>query len=145
MDEARRRELLELYKLAHAEYRAEVTLGWERQKLFLTLTPALMALGGGLGAQAPWAAEGALAAGAAVAAGGALIVWRSHGRFRATRARLEALADELAVTRFDTTGGMRAGAGQLRGERYRVITVIIALLVFYLLLALGLMWMLWPA
>lgn len=129
-----RSELMELYKLGHAEYRAEVSLGWERQKLFLTLNPTLLAIVGALGAQEPHAAQAALAAAAAVSVAGMFVVVRSHGRYRATRAQLDVLAGELSVPGLETTGGMRQAQGKPRAEGFRVVTVVVTVLALFVLL-----------
>lgn len=123
MAEDTRPELIERLKLAHAEYRAEVALGWDRQKLFLTLNPVLTA---GL-AVAPThtlAARLGYVAAAVVAIAGALIVRRSHTRYQAARAALQHLEDKLGLEDLQTTGGQRAARGGLRLERFRIVDVL---------------------
>lgn len=141
MTESDRKELLERYKLAHAEYRAEVALGWDRQKLFLTINPALTAL---LSSQVHVGIGARLALGAAalVALAGLLIVRRSHTRYRATYATLAALEDQLGITDLQTTGGQREARGSLRLENFRVVDVISALFAVLaaLDLALAVLW-----
>jgi hypothetical protein len=130
-----RRELLERWKLAHAEYRAEVALGWDRQKLFMTLNPVLTA---GLAAAAPPAPELPIVLGfglaACVALAGMLIVLRSHSRYRATRATLQRLEDLLGFEDLQTTGGQREARGLLRLELFRVVDVIAAVFLLFALL-----------
>jgi hypothetical protein len=137
-----RSELVELYKLAHAEYRAEVALGWERQKLFLTLNLALIVIVSAFGGRDRFAVQVALFAGAIVSIAGVLVVRRSHERYRATRTHLDGLTGQLGMAGFETTGGMRHAHGKPRGERFRVVTVVtIVLGVFVLLdIALALFW-----
>jgi len=127
-----RAELFERYKLAHAEYRAEVALGWDRQKLFLVLPATLTALVSSL-ATHRLAAQVALGTAALVALAGALVVFRSHGRYRATRASLQALEDALGITDLQTTGGQREARGSMRLEAFRVVDVLLAV---FLLIAL---------
>lgn len=124
--------LLERWKQAHAEYRAEVALGWDRQKLFLTLNPVLTA---GLAATGvhTTAARLACVAAAAVALAGTLIVLRSHGRYQAARAAVQQLEDALGIEDLQTTGGQRAARGGPRLERFRVVDVLVG--VFVLLAA----------
>lgn len=131
-----RQELLERLKLAHAEYRAEVALGWDRQKLFLTLNPLLTA---GLAASDVHTPAARLAAGAAalVAIAGMLIVLRSHGRYQAARAALLQLEDALDLQDLQTTGGQRELRAGLRLEKFRVVDVIVT--VFALLAAVDVM------
>lgn len=130
-----RKELLERLKLAHAEYRAEVALGWDRQKLFLTLNPVLTA---GLLANGAHTltARCACVLAALIALAGALVVRRSHGRYRAARAALQRLEDQLGLEDLQTTGGQREARGGLRLERFRVVDVLVG--VFLLLAGLDL-------
>jgi hypothetical protein len=126
VDENDRKELIERWKLAHAEYRAEVALGWDRQKLFLTVNPALTALMAssahtGIGARL------GLVAAALTALAGVLVVRRSHGRYRATRTALQSLEDALGIQDLQTTGGQREARGEPRLERFRVVDVVAGL------------------
>lgn len=136
MTDDERKELLERLKLAHAEYRAEVALGWDRQKLFLTLNPVLTA---GLLASGAHtlAARYACVLAALIALAGALVVRRSHGRYRAARAALQRLEDQLGLEDLQTTGGQREARGGLRLERFRVVDVLVG--VFLLLAGLDLL------
>ena len=116
--------LFERYKLAVAECRAEISLGWERQKLFLTLNPTLTAIVG-VAARSPTAARAALVAAALTALAGAFIVQRSHARYRSARDTAQRLETELGIADLQTTGGQREARGLPRGETYRVIDVVI--------------------
>lgn len=105
---------IERWKLAHAEYRAEVALGWDRQKLFLTLSPTLTvgAVLAGLAERGTThahrlAAQLAFMVAALVALAGTLVVYRSHTRYRAARATLLKLEAELGISDQRTTGGQR--------------------------------------
>ncbi|MDB4989590.1 MAG: hypothetical protein JWN04_4768 [Myxococcaceae bacterium] len=125
-----RTELLGLYKLAWAEYRAEVTLGWSRARTFLAL-----GLVGPIGVVA-WPSTKVLALTAGVPAFsmvastlGVFVVQQSHQRYRATRQQLDGLASELGITGFETTAGMRQAHGKARGAGVRVSSVLMALLV----------------
>lgn len=126
-----RKELVERLKLAHAEYRAEVALGWDRQRLFLTLSPLLTA---GLAASGPVTVGARLAclAAALVALAGTLVVLRSHGRYRAARAALQRIEDQLGFEDLQTTGGQRAARELPRLERFRIVDLLV---VVFLLLA----------
>lgn len=132
-----RKELLELYKLAHAEYRAEVNLGWERQKLFLGFNPLVATLAASLAQHAPWGARAGLVSAALVSVAGILVVWRSHGRYRATRAHMQALERKLRIDGLETTGGMREARGEPRLEGFRVVTVLMTILACLALLEVG--------
>jgi hypothetical protein len=126
-----RSELFERYKLAYAEYRAEVTLGNERQKLFVTLNPAVAALSSSAGKPV---AIAALALAMAASLVGITLVWRSHGRYQQTRNVLLDLARTLGCEDdWQTTGGMREARNQPRLEGPRVVTSISWLLAFYAL------------
>lgn len=118
-----RAEAVERLKLAHAEYRAEVALGWDRQKLFLTLNPALTAA---LVASGAHSIGNQLAFGAAalIALSSTFIVLRSHKRYQATRAVVQRLEDALGFADLQTTGGQRAERGLPRLERFRIVDVI---------------------
>jgi hypothetical protein len=125
---AYRNELIERYKIAYAEYRAEVALGHERQKLFITLNPAVAAL------SAVGRPVTALVFGLAALASliGIVLVYRSHGRYRQARDVLMALAIELGCSQdWQTTGGMREARGEPRFEGPRVVTAIALLLFLY--------------
>lgn len=129
MDESdARKELLELYKIAHAEYRAEVNLSWERQKLFLGFNPVVATLAATLAEHAPLAARAGLLTAACVSIAGILVVWRSHGRYRATRAHVQALERKLGIDGLETTGGMREARGEPRLEGFKVVTVLMTIL-----------------
>lgn len=134
MDE--RAELIERWKLAYAEHRAEVTLGWDRSKTFLALNPVLTA---GLAsfAKAPSLARLALAAAAVTALGAALIVYRGHTRYRAARAAVQALEDQLGFADLQTTGGQRAARDGLRLESFKVMHVVCGIFVLNALLDLA--------
>jgi hypothetical protein len=119
-----RSELLERLKLAHGEYRAEVSLGWDRQKLFLTLNPVLTALIASA-AHKPLAARLSLTAAALTAIAGALLVRRSHGRYLATRVRVHAIEDQLGIADLQTTGGQRVARDNARLERFRVVDIVV--------------------
>lgn len=139
-----RHEAFERLKLAYAEYRAEVTLGWDRHKLFLTLNPTLTALAG----LATHASHKGIVAGlcfgaaAFIALVGCFVVLRSHGRYQAARAALQSIEDELGLSDLQTTGGQRAARGGPRLERFRVVDALVAVLVALALLdvALALVW-----
>lgn len=136
-DAESRRELLELYKLAHSEYRAEVALGSERQKLFLGLNPISAALVANLAQHAPLAGRIGLIGTAAISAAGILVIWRSHGRYRAVRNRMVAMERELGIKGFDTTGGMRVENGEPRRETFKISTVVMAALALLTVLELS--------
>lgn len=127
-----RAELVERYKLAYQEYRAEVALGVERQKLFLALSPAVAAFSAGKDKPA---AVAALVLSGLASGVGILVVHRSHGRYRATRAVLLRLGAELGWDDIETTGGMREERGLLRLESYRVSTTVCWLLGTYALIS----------
>jgi hypothetical protein len=124
-----RPELLERYKLAVAECRAEVTLGTERQKLFLALNPAVAA----------FASNGhrtiaitALALAAVASLTGFVLIKRSHQRYQAARdVMLERARAVGAGDDWQTTGGMKNALGKPRAEGIRVTTAIRLLLLAY--------------
>lgn len=122
-----RAEFLVCYQLAHAEYRAEVDLGWRRASLFVVLGmvgPALACLRD-LGRDA-WPA---CAASAAACIAGLLLVRLAHARYRSTREHLRMLEQQLRLgVGMSTTGGMREAQGKPRAERYRAVTVLSVLL-----------------
>jgi hypothetical protein len=134
--QAARAELVERLKLAHAEYRAEVTLGWDRTKLFLGLSPLLTVA---IAVTAP-AASGLLATrllfatAALVALAGAAVVHRAHTRYQATRAVVQRIEDELGFADLQTTGGQRAARDLPRLEKFRVVDVVRGVLVVIALL-----------
>jgi hypothetical protein len=122
-------DALERYKLAYAEYRAEVALGSERQRLFVTLNPAVAALSSS--ASKPIAVA-ALALAAAASLVGLVLVWRSHGRYRQARGVLLAIAGELGCeSDWQTTGGMRQARGEPRFEGPPIVDALSALFVLY--------------
>jgi len=124
-----RAETLERYKLAFAEYRAEVALGNERQKLFVTLNPAIAALSS---SARPTLALLALTLAALASLAGIALVWRSHGRYQRTRGPLLAIARELGFEHdWQTTGGMREARGEPRFEGVRVVTILTVVLALY--------------
>jgi hypothetical protein len=128
-DTAKPGELLERYKIAYAEYRAEVSLGNERQKLFVTLNPVIAALSSSTHVDLASAAL-VLAAGASLL--GVLLVARSHGRYQRTRDVLLGHARELGwEADWQTTGGMREAQGAPRWEGPRVTSAVKTLLVLY--------------
>ena len=113
---------LDRYKLAYAEYRAEVELGSRRQLWFLALGPVLVALASrGIRHEL---IVGALLLAACVSAAGIIVVRRSHERYRRTRDVLLSQARELGVEGdWRTTGGMGGPK-----EGVRVVTAVEALL-----------------
>jgi hypothetical protein len=121
-------DLATLYQLAHAEHRAEVALGWARQRFFLAVNAALLAAGSAISAASPTAALPVLAFGAVLSLVGALVVARSHGRSRRTRGELDAAARRAGVEGPAITGGQRVLQGKARGERYRVVTLVVVAL-----------------
>lgn len=123
-----RDELIERYKLAYAEYRAEVALGTERQRIFIALAPAVAAF---VSNRDTVIAVLALLCSAAASVVGILLVHRSHTRYRATRAVVLGLGDRLAWDDLRTTGGMREAKGELRRERFKVAGAVQALLGLY--------------
>jgi len=132
MDADARKEVIERWKLAHAEYRAEVALGWDRQKLFLTLNPVLTA-GLAIGGSPKLATQLGFGVAACVALAACLVVRRSHGRYRAARAVLQRLEDQLGFEDLATTGGQRAARGGPRLELFRIVDVLVGV---FLLIAL---------
>lgn len=121
--------LLERYKLAVAEYRAEVTLGADRVRLFVTLNPAVVALSSHTHRTL---ATAALVLAAAASVLGILVVGRSHGRYRQTRNVLLTLATALGCAGdWQTTGGMREARAEPRFEGLKVSTAVQLLLGAY--------------
>jgi hypothetical protein len=121
-------EQLEHYKLAYAEYRAEVALGWSRARTFLVLG-CLGPVAAVLSPVAPIRTHTTAVAGLCVlsiaAAGlGQRAVETSHRRYQAARERLEELARVVGVAPLQTTGGMRAQQGKPRGEGMRITTML---------------------
>ena len=133
---------MERYKLAHAEYRAEVALGWDRQKLFLGLPASLTALVS-LAHADRLAAVFALVCSALVSAAGTFVVLRSHGRYQATRAVVQRLEDELGFADLQTTGGQRHARGLPRLERFRVVDIVVVVFAAVALLDVALAVQLW--
>lgn len=125
--------LLERLKLAHAECRAEISLGWDRQKFFLGINPSLTVL---IAVAAPEyhaaAVRAALVGAAAIALVGTLVVHRGHTRYQAARATLQRLEDELGIQDLQTTGGQREARGGLRLEAFRIVDLMVGV---FLLLA----------
>lgn len=121
--------MLDRWKIAHAEYRAEVALGWDRAKLFVALSPALTTWLATTDTPRDTAVRVAFVAAALVAFAGALIVLRSHARYRAARAVVQRLEDELGFADLETTGGQREARGRARLERFRVVDIVAAVLV----------------
>lgn len=132
---------LERYKIAYAEYRAEVSLGNERQKLFITLNPVIAALASSTHIKL---ASAALLLAASASIVGIVLVGRSHGRYQRTRDVLLALAKQLGCeSDWQTTGGMREARSEPRWEGPRVTTAVKALLGLYAIfdvVVLGLLW-----
>lgn len=132
MADVDRSELLERYKLAYAEYRAEVALGSERQKLFMGLNPVIAALAAN-SRDVPIAA-GALGLALIASLVGVMLVGRSHERYQHTREVLLRIARELGCeSDWATTGGMREARAEPRREGPRVTTAIKWLLSLYAL------------
>jgi hypothetical protein len=138
MEAPERDALMKAYELAHADHRAEVSLGWERQKFFLSLNPAILITAGGIAARFHLAAVAALGVGTVLSIVGALTVARSHGRTRRTRDTLDACAHRVGVEGPEVTGGQRALHGKPRKERFRVVTLMIIALAINALLDAGL-------
>lgn len=130
--------LLKAYELAHQDHRAEVQLGWERQRFFVGLNPALLVTAGALTALSKPAAIAALGVGTVLSLVGALVVARSHGRARHTRDGLEAAARRIGLEGPEVTGGQRALHGKPRAERFRVVTLVIVGLVVHAMFDAGL-------
>lgn len=134
---------LERYKFAYREYRAEVSLGNERQKLFIGLNPVIAAFAGTSSRLELVSAALLLAAMASVV--GIVLVTRSHGRYQRTRDVLLSLARELGCEEdWQTTGGMREARGEPRWEGPRVTTAVKWLLALYAvfdLIAIALVWL----
>lgn len=129
-----RDELLALYKLAVEEYRYEVTLGWERQKLFIGTNVALLGVLAGLGSRHPVLVPLALVVGAVVSLLGAFVVLRTHTYYRSARAHFQALEAQLGLDRaglgLATTPGMSEGLAERPVlPRLRVVTASVAVLV----------------
>ena len=123
-----RKELIERYKLAYAEYRAEVALGIERQRIFIALAPAVAAFASN---RDHLIATLAFLLSAAASVVGILLVHRSHTRYRAVRAIVLGLGDKLGWDDLATTGGMREARGDPRLERFKVTGSVMALLALY--------------
>ena len=123
-----RKELIERYKLAYAEYRAEVALGIERQRIFITLAPAVAAFASN---RDPIIAALAFLLSAAASVVGILLVHRSHTRYRSARDIVMGLGDRLGWDDLATTGGMREAHGRKRLERFKVTGAVMWLLGLY--------------
>jgi hypothetical protein len=121
-------DLLALHQLAHAEHRAEVQLPWERQRFFLGVNAALLAAGCAIASGSLMPALPVLGVGAVLSLVGALVVARSHGRARRSRDELDQAARRAGVTGPQVTGGQRVLAGRARGERYRVVALVLVAL-----------------
>lgn len=121
-------DLLALLEHARADHRAEVELGWSRQRFFLGVNAALLTAGCALASWSPTAALPVLTFGAVLALVGALVVARSHGRSRRTRDELDAAARRAGVTGPAVTGGQRVRQGKSRGEGYRAVTLVVVAL-----------------
>jgi hypothetical protein len=121
-------DLAMLYQLARADHRAEVALGWSRQRFFVGVNAALLAAGCAIASWSPLAALPVLGLGAVLALVGALVVARSHGRARRTRDELDQAARRAGVAGPQVTGGQRALHGKPRREAYRVVTVVVVAL-----------------
>jgi hypothetical protein len=117
-------QLYERLKLAYGELRSEISLNWDRQKLFLTLNPALTTLI--VAVAHGWPRRLCLLSAALIALAGTLIVRRGHTRYQASRAVVLRLEDELGIQDLQTTGGQREARGGLRLERFRVVDVLVA-------------------
>ncbi len=116
-------DLFKRYSIAYQEYRAEVTLGWDRMKTFLTINPTftvLLAMNDKVTLPVRLAAIGA----ASIALAGALIVHRSHKRYKATQGPLQQLQRDLGIEDILTTGGQREAVGLARLEQYRIADVV---------------------
>lgn len=122
-------DLLALLEHARADHRAEVELGWERQRFFVGMNAALLVAGSAIGSWSPQAALPVLALGAVLSLVGALIAMRSHGRVRRTRDALDQVARRAGVEGPEVTGGQRALHGKARGEGYRVVALVVVALV----------------
>lgn len=134
---------IERYKIAYQEYRAEVALGNERQKLFIGLNPIIVAFAGTSSRLELVSAALLLAALASLL--GVVLVDRSHGRYQRTRDVLLGIARELRCEGdWQTTGGMREARGEPRREGPRVVTAVKVLLGLYVafdLAAVALVWL----
>lgn len=129
--------LVERWKIAHAEYRAEVALGWDRTKLFITLSPALtawIASSDAPAASSPLATRLLFALAALIALAGTFIVDRGHTRYQATRAVVQRLEDALGFADLQTTGGQREARELPRLEKFRVVDVVRGVLIVIALL-----------
>lgn len=141
--ELTRDQLLTLYRLAIEEYRFEINLGWERQKVFLAINPTLLGLigammGRGQSEDGAWFIRGALFAALAVSMLGIFVVRKSHTYYQNAKRHFGALEDHLAIPvelRFQTTDGMReANMAAPSQRRFRVLeAVLLVLWVFALL------------
>jgi hypothetical protein len=128
MESEARKELIERYKLAYAEYRGEVALGTERQRIFITLAPAVAAF---VSSRETAIAVAAFLLSAAASVVGILLVHRSHTRYQATRSVVFRLGDQLGWDDLRTTGGMREAHGDPRLEYFKVTGAVKFLLGLY--------------
>lgn len=128
-----RPDLLEHYKLAYAEYRAEVALGWSRARAFLvlgSLGPLAGALSpAGLSRGRTTAVAGLCLLSVAASLLAQFVVRTSHRRYQGARDRLEELARLSGVAPMQTTAGMRAQPGKPRDEGMRITTALKVLFV----------------
>lgn len=104
-----------LYKQAFDEYRAEVALGWDRQKFFLTLNLAVLAAATSIiklqpGSPYGWMPAVLLLMCVPVALLGHIVVDQGHRRYRRTREVFQSLETRLRLPPdvvLQTTEGMR--------------------------------------
>jgi hypothetical protein len=123
-----RNELFRRYELVLVEYRSEVRLGWERQRLFITLSVVMTGFACVASSDQRSGAVMALVCAALTAVAGILVVLRSHARYRAVRVSVHQLEDQLGFADLRTTGGQRELRGGQRQERFRVVDVVVGLL-----------------
>lgn len=125
---------LALLQLAYQEYRAEVQLGWDRQRVFLGLNPLVLGFVAVADTSARALACAAVLSAMVASVAGLLVAGRSHERYQAARAVLQQRESALGVALFATTDGMRAARGEPRRERVRVVTLVRAVLAAYALI-----------
>ncbi len=140
MEEPKYEALLKSYELAHADHRAEVSLGWELQKFFLSVNPAILVTAGALSTVSTLGAIAVLGVGTVTAFVGALAVARAHGRTRRTRNWLRARASAIGLEGPEITGGQQELKGKPRSERFRIVTLMVSALAINALCDLGLAW-----
>lgn len=117
-----RAEIFERYKLAHAEYRAEVALNSSRQLHLLLMgwaPPFLFFFFGNRSYS--WIL---LCVCAFMSACTAMIVRVGHLRYRATRDLMLALENMLGFQDLQTTGGQREARGKPRDEPVRIVRLV---------------------